>query len=173
MTYKATRSYIGYRAFCVVGVLTWWAVCILDGLSGEQTHYSLWALPVALPAIFLVFNLMAFRFPYSIFGRLERTSAPSEEPIAIARASSGQVGLLTATSPFFTWRLYRSGISFAVLGVGSGFVSISQITRTKKRFFGGCAVWHSSPEIRSPIAIPSSEIYAQLVPMLGGGTSPA
>jgi hypothetical protein len=130
-------------------------------------------IPVVLPAIFLVFNLMAFKLQFSVFGALQRTSFPEGEPLQSSRGTSGMIGLLHATAPFFSWHIFREGLAFNALGVGKGFIPTRYIQRTQKRFFGGFTVWHESPEVRSPLVIPSSSLHQALQQLLGGATQPS
>jgi len=130
-------------------------------------------IPVVLPAIFLVFNLMAFKFPFSVFGPLQRTPFPPDQPLQSARATGGAIGLLRASAPFFSWHIFRQGLGFSSFGIGKGFIPTQYIQRTQKRWFGGFTVWHVSPEVRSPLVIPSASLHQALQQLLGGPSHPS
>jgi hypothetical protein len=163
MASERSHAHIYCSVYAAIVFPVWWAACIADFRSDLVTNYALWVVPVFIPALFMAFNLMAFSWSYSAFGPLRRTAEPTAEPLEVASATSGQVGLLTATAPFFSWRLYSDGIAFTSRGVDTGFVPLSLVTRTKPRLFGGYSVWHSSPEIRSPLGLPSSAVADRLL----------
>jgi len=131
----------------------------------------------------MAFNLLVFRFPYSVFGTIERTAPPDERPLDQAKATRGWIGWFGALSPFFSWRLYRSGLGFSILGVGTGFVPLEDMTEFRKAPLGGGVVRHTCQEVRSPLWIPSRRLFEHLQELYelrelpaegaGGGTSSA
>ncbi len=109
---KPDRRYLWYRGFAAVIVVAWNAVGLWAWGKEDREPYFAMLVPLMLPALFMVFNLMAFKFRYSVFGPLERTPAPSEPVLEQVSATSGMIGLLHATWPFFSWELYPSGLAF-------------------------------------------------------------
>jgi hypothetical protein len=170
---KATRRYLFYRAYAAVALVAWNAVGIYGFARNEDPRLLLPLIPFMLPALFLVFNLMAFKFQFSVFGSQERTPPPSSEPIESSRYTSGMVGLLHATSPFFSWFVYREGLAFNALGIGTGYVPIADIRETKRRLFGGVTVTHESSEVRSPLVIPSRALHEALLQVLSRPIGPS
>jgi len=155
-------------------VLVAWNVVGIYGFVHEgDPRLIVPLIPVVVPAIFLVFNLMAFKFSFSVFGPLQRTPFPLDEPLQSSRATSGAIGLLQATAPFFSWHIFREGLGFNALGIGKGFIPTRYIQRTQKRWFGGFTVWHASPEVRSPLVIPSKSLHQALEQLLGGASHPS
>ena len=155
-----------YRVFCVVTIAAWNGVGLYSLSHDRSPAPMLWLLPVLVPALFLSFSLGAFRFPFSAFGRYVRTPLPTSQPLVIDRRSSGIVGHMSATVPFVSWFLFAEGIGFSVLGVGDGFIPLHLIRRTADRTFYGFTVWHDSPEVRSPVVLPSKRLRAALLAQL-------
>jgi len=161
---KRHRRYLFYRAYCVTFGLAWnvgiiWI--IMSTVQGDPPALFLVLVPLVIPAIFMLFNLMAFRFLFSIFGPLERSQAPRQPPLLQARARPGAIGLFFGWGPFFTWRLYQGGIGFTAFPIGRGYVPFDKIVevRTSRR---GCMIRHTSVEVRSPINIPRGRFCRQL-----------
>jgi hypothetical protein len=155
---KDNRRYLFYRAYTVLVILAWNVVIGRHFFKREPPGIDVLALvPLFLPALFLVFNLMAFRLPFSAFGAYERTPLPITSPLIEKRFTSGVVGLLNATSPFYSWYLYADGIGFHIFGVGRGFVPLAAVKSSQPAFMGGVTITHDSPEVRSPLRIPSRE----------------
>ena len=161
---KTHRRYLFYRAYCIIFALAWnagiiWMI-ILTG-QGDPPAVFLVLVPLVIPAIFMLFNLMAFPFAFSIFGPLERSQPPPETPLLQARARAGGIGWLFGSMPFFTWRLYPGGIGFSAFLIGTGYVPFDKVVevKTSRR---GCTIRHTSAEVRSPINIPRSRLCRQL-----------
>ena len=150
--YKKNNWYLLWRVYVVAAVIAWNVVGFSSfGDRGSPSVFLLF--PPVAPAIFMLFNLGAFRWPYSIFGPFVRTKAPAEPVQIEARGGGGRVGLVSASVPLIAWRVYKSGIGFRMLGTGEGFVSFRDVERVKSRAFGGCKVWHHSSQVRSPLII--------------------
>jgi len=164
---KPGRKYLWYRAYALVVLVAWNAVGLWAWGKEDRMQYALMLMPLMLPALFMVFNLMAFKFRYSIFGPLERMPSPSEPVLEEVSATSGMIGLLHATWPFFRWELYPSGLGFCVHLVGCGFIPLGSIEKIKKGFLGGGRIWHRSPEIRSPVLVSDGRVTERLMEILG------
>jgi len=164
---KPDRKYLWYRAYALAVLLAWNVVGIWAWGRDGREEYLFVLIPFMLPALFMVFNLMAFKFRYSVFGPLERTPVPSEPVLEEASSTSGMVGLLHATWPFFSWELYPSGLGFCVRLVGSGFIPLGSIEKIKKGLLGSGRIWHSSPEIRSPVLVSHGRVTERLMEILG------
>jgi len=91
------KKHLWYRAYAAVVLLAWNAFGLWAWGREGREQYVLFLLPFMIPALFMVFNLMAFRFPYSVFGTLERTPPPSEPILESVSSTSGMIGLLHAT----------------------------------------------------------------------------
>ncbi len=159
----SSRPFWFYRIYSITVALTWNAVLIPKMIGGSKKLGSeiLYLIPFLIPAIFLILSAAVFKFPYSAFGSLKR-SQPSYDAIENASMVGGEIGHLRATAPFISWSVYTEGIGFSVIGIGSGFVPFSFVRNVDKRMFGGCTVEHTSPEVRSPLLIPSSRISAAI-----------
>lgn len=103
---KRHRRYLAYRAYAIAAIGAWWAAGIAHFVWHVATWMELLLIPLFMPAFFLIFNLAAFKAGFSVFGRYQRTPPPASLPLTSARPTSGSVGLLTATAPFFTWHLH-------------------------------------------------------------------
>jgi hypothetical protein len=155
---KPNSRYLLYRVYCVAALVIWNAVGLRDVVSGGHGESLGPFIPMMLPALFMVFNLMVFRFPYSVFGQLERSKAPTEQEIAVSRFTSGSVGGFPATAPFFTWKLHSSGIAFSILAVGTGFVPFAQVKAVEDGWLG-FKVLIESAEVRGPLSFASRTFY--------------
>ncbi len=164
---KPDRRYLWYRGFAAVVLVAWNAVGLWAWGKDDREPYFLMLIPLMVPALFMVFNLMAFKFRYSVFGPLERSEPPSEPVVEQVSTTSGMVGLLNATWPFFSWDLYPSGLGFCIRLVGCGFIPLESIRKVRVGFFGGGRIWHQSPEVRSPVLVRSGRITERLMEMLG------
>jgi hypothetical protein len=172
---KPPFIYLFYRSYCFVALIAWnaYGVCEFFSDSIEFKPFSPLELTI-IPAIYMVFSLLAFRFNYSVFGQFKRTPWPQEEPLCRARLTCGRVALMSATVPFFNWYAFPSGLGFTIMGVGRGFVPYDCITEVKKGSFfsAGSKITHSWPEVRSPLVMPYRRMYdvvASKVPELGAG----
>jgi hypothetical protein len=150
---KQSARYIGYRIFAAAVLVAWSGALLAAVTRNSAPTLVLFLLPLMLPALFMVFNLMAFKFSYSVFGPFERSGPPSEEPLEETGSGSGMVGLLHASWPFFSWTLYPSGLGFDIRGIGSGFVPFDEVDKIKKGIFGSLWIRHHSAEVRSPLVI--------------------
>lgn len=162
---KASKHYIFYRIYVVVAILAWnfvgfWVFTRALRTSGPPV-VMLFLVPIAIPAVFMCFNLAAFKFDYSMFGTLERTTSSNDPILEEVRYTGGGIAWLSATAPFLTWRVHPNGLSFHMLGVGSGYVDYSQVTGIKPQS-SGCRISHSSSEVRSPLYIYDKKLCVTL-----------
>lgn len=124
-------------------------------------------LPIVLPAIFMLASIGAFKFDFSAFGRRRRTALPPGSPIVSDAGSGGKIGWFHATAPFITWSVFAEGVGLSCWGLGSAFVPLSCIRQARPGvLFGGCKVFHDSPEVRSPLDIPSTPVRTALERLL-------
>lgn len=163
---KSGKRHLWYRAYAVVVLLAWNAVGFWAWGRDDREKYVLFLLPLLIPALFMLFNLMAFRFPYSVFGTRERTLPPPEPILESVSSTSGMIGLLNATWPFFSWDLYPSGLAFCVRFVGCGFIPLAAVEKVKKGFLGSCRVWHHSVEVRSPVLVSDGRVTDRLLELM-------
>lgn len=103
------------------------------------------------PSLALGMSLNAFRFPYSVFGRLRRTPLPASPPFLELRRSRRSVGKYRVPAAALSWYVWPEGIGFA--GVGEGFVPKERVQRVELRREDG-RIFHGSPEVRSPLVVP-------------------
>lgn len=146
---KSRKHYIFYRIYVVVTVLAWNVVGLWElARAGTGPQVLIWFLiPIVIPAIFICFNLAAFKFDYSIFGTLERTTAANDPILQEARYNGGGIAWLLATAPLLTWRVHANGLSFHMFGVGGGYVDYWQVKRIESHSSSGCKISHSSSEV--------------------------
>ncbi len=159
---KPHRRYLFYRAYAAVAFVGWNVSALAFGAFGKPSaSLELLAAALLLPPIRLFLNWAAYPFAYSAFGHLLPTSPPDEPALATSRWG-GRVGLLSANAPL-TFRVLPSGLVVETMG-GRAFVPREAFARlTARRFFGGGRLEHLSPEVRSPIEIPSREAFDALV----------
>lgn len=159
---KMHKNYIFYRLYGILAILVWNAACLWEftrGFPHGPPKYIFMVLPIMLPAMFMGFNLSVFPLKFSVFGPYERTSFPNEPSIIEKRASSGRISWFHASIPFFTWIVFPSGLGIKIFGVGSGFIPVEQMTQLQQKFLQGYELKHNSAEIRSPIVLPSKDIF--------------
>jgi len=159
---KTDRRYIFYRYYCVVVVVLWIGVnAFIKSLPiHEFLLLSLVIVPFVVPAIFMVLNLGAFKFQYSVFGPLERSLTPKETASYISRGTSGAIGWIRGSMPFFSYWIYPSGMGISVLGAGKAFLSFNCVDDVQQEYLRGHRIIHHSPEIRSPISLPSEKLFS-------------
>jgi len=166
LIHKKHRRYLLYRIYCIIVIIVWNVVGLYD-FSNEspEKFFSteiLILIPFVIPAMFMIFNLMVFRFPYSIFGKLERQKRPARNHINASTLTGGSIGWFWASFPFFSWYLYSDGIGFYIIGVGKGFVHFKDIEDLKVGFILGYTVNHKSNEVRSPMVLSSKKFFEQI-----------
>lgn len=161
---KSGKQYNFYRIYVVTAMLAWNVVCFWElARAGTGPPVFIWFLvPIMIPAIFMCFNLAAFKFDYSIFGTLERTTAANDPILEEVRYKGGGIAWLSSTAPFLTWRVHANGLSFHMFGVGGGYVDYAQVKRIDSHSSSACKVSHSSSEVRSPLFIYDKKICATL-----------
>lgn len=160
------RPYRFNRWFCLIVVVAWNYLGFTSMASDKPPIAMLLLSPLAFAAALLIFSAGAFKLPFSALGPEPRTSLPDEQPVEYANAG-GMIGWFNATAPFISWMVYERGIGFKAFGVGKGFVPFSQIRRVQKSLFWRCKVEHVSPEIRSPLRIPSKKIQLAIESGMG------
>jgi len=117
--------------------------------------------PVIASFVFMLSSIFAFKYDYCIFGRYRRTAWPDETPLLEHSHSHGRIGFFSATVPFFTWKVFPSGLGFSVWLVGKGFIPNDRMIRVEKGIFFQRLV-HDSDEIRSPVRFAHDDMYACL-----------
>jgi hypothetical protein len=167
---KQHKRYLFYRVYCLGAIIAWNATALLWGCSQSLTHRFtqsylreglplLMMIPITLPALFLLSNLRAFPFEFSVFGPCERTPLPKEEPILKQSWLGGRVGWAYGG---ITWSIYTSGIGVSILGAGKAFVPVEHIAELRPSFLSGYILRHNSPELRNPVTLPSYELVEAL-----------
>lgn len=163
---KTHRRYHFYRAWCLFFAVLWNVVgfCEFFGMAGRHQPPVIMPLlfPLMFPTVFMALSWGAFPWDYSLFGRYERTPLPAEAPLYVKPASWGKIGWMNASVPFFTWRVYRTGLGIAVFGIGKVFVPLAHIrTLEEGSFFRSPKLSHDWPELRSPVVMPKP-VFAAL-----------
>jgi hypothetical protein len=163
MRQKSSRPFWFYRCYCLSFFLVWNLILGYRILHHQPPGSEMLILvPLLLPTIFWINSAAAFTWDYSLFGSLERTAPPGEPPLAVANNVGGHIGPFRATSPFVSWAVYPQGLSFSVWLMGTGYISFAEIKRIKPLFWGGCEIFHTSSEVRSPLVISASHINAAI-----------
>lgn len=163
---KRHKRYLFYRVYCLGTIVTWNATALLWGCSQSATRgYTqnylkeglplLLMIPITLPALFLLSNLRAFPFQFSVFGPYERTPLPNEEPILKQSWLGGRVGWAYGG---IAWKVYTSGIGVSILGAGKAFIPVEHIVGLHPGFWG-YILQHNSLELRNPVIIPTHEVF--------------
>ena len=115
----------------------------------------------------MVMSVFVFRMEYSVLGDLERIPFPNEEPIAKFANTWGRIGSFRGTVPFFSWYIYPSGLGISIWGIGRVFVPadcIESLNEDSDSLFSASRyeIIHNSPEVNSPIYLPSEMIFDKL-----------
>jgi hypothetical protein len=153
----SSRPFWFYRLYCLGIVSFWNIIAIFPIVTKTKLRQELYYFfPLLIPAIFLIFSLGIFKFPYSAFGKLRRTQGSGY--VVESESSSGEIGYFRARGPFINWTLYVDGIGFNAIGVSSGFVPFPLVSNIEQNRFGRCTIVHNSPEVRSPLIISSQKI---------------
>ena len=154
---KTNNRYIFYRYYCIAAIVLWNGVVVRIFIKGPLPLEFLVFGAFVFPALFMILNLAVFKFPYSIFGPLERSTEPNENVVYESRATWGKIGWFHGTMPFFSYVLYPSGLEIAILGIGKAFLRFDYVEELQSGFLRGYKIVHNSPEIRSPIYLPSKK----------------
>ena len=118
LIHKKHRRYLFYRIYCIIVIIVWNVVGLYDFSNESPENYFsteiLILILFVIPAMFMIFNLMVFRFPYSIFGKLERRKHHTRNYYDSSTLTGGSINLFWASFPFFSWYLYSDGIGFYI-----------------------------------------------------------
>jgi hypothetical protein len=164
---KQHKRYLLYRAYCIGAIVFTYGAPLAWGCSTAMTPRNttvclsevaplLLIIPISLPALFLLSNLRAFPFDYSVFGPYERTPFPNGTPILQQSSLGGRVGWAYGG---ITWCVYPSGIGVSVFCAGRAFVPVENIIELRSGFLSGRVLRHNSPELRNPLVLPSDELF--------------
>jgi hypothetical protein len=174
LPHNPPRVYGGYRVLAALSAVVYiscWTACMNAFLHKQFPHFIFLAGCIALiPLLGIVFNLAVFTWPYSVVGTLTRTSFPSDAPVAVFPGCWGRVGNLRVSLLGATWLVFESGIGFQIACIGNGFLPLQAILAWNKRRIG-YTVYHNSPEVRGPIAMPES-VYTALAQAMSRGNHP-
>ncbi len=168
MKEKSGASYWYFRGFVGGFIIYAWFI-MMGSVIGflpkqwEAFYYSLLTI-LAVPSILLLTTLFIFPWDYSIFGRLEKTHVPTEDPLMDLKYSWGRIGMSNGSWPMFRWRVYRNGLGVTMRPMGSVFIPLEKIELEVKNkrwwefmalraYFAG-RIEHTSPEVRGPIYMP-------------------
>ena len=152
---KSHRRYLVYGPFCALTVVAWNVIGIGAMARAWPADRLIYLVPPLLVALFLLFNLGAFRLPFSFFGLWERTALPNEQPLYTESGCSGRIGWLNGRGPFFTWSVFPSGLGVQS-ALGAGYIPWGKVHSARKRWLVGLELRHSSLEVRSPVVLPSA-----------------
>jgi hypothetical protein len=145
-----------------------------------------WKIPilVVLPLILVAFsscvfiffqltNVMIFGYDFSNLGHYKRTLQPDEMAIVASTSSIGIGGGVRLWPLLCIWTVYPSGLGISINGVGEAFVSISKISQIRKTssinkllMIPGYEIFHTSPEIISPLDLSEKIIVDELQKLL-------
>jgi len=115
---------------------------------------------VASVTLVWVFNLSVYPWKYSLFGRYERTRMPEGPPLY----SYG----LPKTFPIFRWYIYSSGLGIKLPLAGRLFIKAEDMELPRRSSSGVYVLEHRSPEVRSPLIIPSRKLGENLKAAIEG-----
>jgi hypothetical protein len=169
---KSPRRYRFARAFAAIGLMLFYASVGLGIYASIQKH-DVWSavcilcgLVVGTPTVFMILNLAAFPFDYSVFGRNHRTLPPEDEPLA-EEDCGAQVG------SFRGWcvaSLYRTGLGLRLPPYGPAFLRFAHIAAVERGSFR-MTLHHTWPEIRTPILLPRG-LYERFQATLNAAAKP-
>ncbi len=183
---KSNRRYIVYRIFVITFLLLWLTFGLYDvvklftadyiviqtpnysaGYPNYFPKFFISLAPFLIPALFMIFNLAAFKFKFSVFGPYKRSPVPNEKP-RFERTSGfpgSAIGWLYANGFSIKWFIYDSGLGISFLGA-KAFIPKEKIktlrkpTTLRERLFASFlpqyfyVVEHTSEEVRNPIILP-------------------
>jgi hypothetical protein len=173
---KKNKRYILYRIYAPliwVCFLVWGIFWLITAASdsepsGIQMICSGVLFPLFAIAVLLFMSILVFPFEYSIFGNLERTHFPDEQPILKITGSYGAIGTsFRGTVPFFNWYVFPSGLGISILGFGKVFVPselIKELKAPKEIRISSYryTIIHNSPELHSPVYLPDKRVFEAL-----------
>jgi hypothetical protein len=140
-------------AFVICSVRSEWARA--NGIRVFETATDWAAIPLVPVLVYCLVNLLIFPFSYGVFGRWRRASPPTESPRLTLRWSWVCIGRGAPGRMSATWKVYPTGVSLTIHLYGQVFLPKECVTGVRVMRSGGCAVKHSCPEVRSPIAMPA------------------
>jgi hypothetical protein len=150
---------------CAAFALAGWGVAMYDVLFRQATLLftlsSALALPFACVTIFMAVNSRTFPFPYNVFGTCPRTPFPAASAVKTFPNSWGGIGKGRFTVPFINWFVFASGLGIEIGGFGRVFLPYQSISSVETMSFGRYnKLFHSHPEVRSPVVVPQNVFEA-------------
>lgn len=150
------------RAYCILGVLTLVATCAASSANDRlAVLVAAWAFLFMVPFLWMAMNVFVFPIKYSMLGPYARTPFPNGPPVWSGNALS-TIGVFFPKNWHLPWCVYPSGLGVSILGFGRAFIPLDQIIAVNRSRRGGCRVKHASPELMSPIAFHSADMFAAL-----------
>lgn len=98
--------------------------------------------------VILFFSLFLFKFKYSPFGRLKRTSFPVNGHIIRDFKSSGRIGFFPVLHFFSKYTIFENGLGINLFWIIKIFIPKDNILN-----ISGNKLYHNLPEIYNPIVI--------------------
>lgn len=160
------KNIILKRVYFFITLSLWFAVPLIGLGYLKELKWTLLGLailfPFIVPTLSMTLSLFAFRFDYSSLGSKTRTEWPDEPMLYEENATSGSVGTLRGSAPFFSFCIFESGLGMSIFLGGKGFIKKEEIVNVKKSLFS-CTVQHNSKEVRSPIKLHSKKLYEHIL----------
>jgi hypothetical protein len=167
---KSHKWWLLCRIYAPVGIAAPFVVGFLTFDEAGWFGYALFALPLAVVALTMLYTAKAFRVDYSCFGRYERVPWPAQKPLLVEETSFGRVGLaIGRTASPWKWSLFASGLGIRIPYCGRAFIPLDAIQEVRRPSWGFRATLiHNSPELRNPISIPSNDIVEAIRQLIAG-----
>lgn len=177
---KKHKRYIFYRLYVPVVYAGFFILFISWMISAannrEPSNIQIIGFILLFPsfgaAVLMIMSVFVFPFEFSIFGPLDRSHFPSEQPISKFIGTWGMVGIFRASIPFFNWYVYPSGLGISILGIGKVFIPSENIKELKEVkgfptifttfFTSRYRLIHNSPEFHGPVYLPSRSLFETL-----------
>ena len=164
---KPNNRYLYYRVYFVVTVLVSNSVSLWCVFNKQPIKYFLYLAPVDIPSLIMLFNLMIFRWKYSLFGTNERTPFPEKPPLYKKTIFFGRISWFSFRGlPFFTIHIFDSGIGVYFIGGAKGYIPKEDIMSVDKQSFYGYRLIHKSPELRTPIMFSNREVFEKILTII-------
>ncbi len=148
---------------------------VANKTTDDQAFLIIFVLtPFCVVSALFTLNTAAFSFAHGALGKFGRSTAPDESPVLTFRGSWGRIGQLKLGITWVSWYVYPTGLGLKIELLGSAFLPFQCIHTAEPRRVGlsrGVALSHNSPEIGSPVVVPS-RVFAAIMQTKVSGNAP-
>ena len=144
-------------------------------LSVQVEGDALFLLPLVavvllIPSVWMVNNLIAFPWNYSVFGWHRRTRPPDEVPY-LSKICPAWPGYIGGPLNFVRLQVFPTGLAVSLPALGKAFIPLEHFARLQQRRrtiipLHAFKLYHTCPEIRSPLRFSSAKVFDVLVRLM-------